>query len=246
VNKNRLQQFEGGSFILQPNKKRKNNMLPDDGNQQQPAGGTESPASSPSGGQGQQLSPDVDALMKRLDDQDKLIRGLQKGIDKRFERQDGNIKRILELKEQGLDERGIERELLLDSLIAGQRQDAPPPTPEGNERQGQAADVESAFKVLEEYSLPQNDPDFIALVRQSSRMDKTAFEAKVKDFVLGKVKPPKSANPADVVQPPARSGAQGVNVDQLNAELSRLAVTPSAPGAMQRMVEIQKQLREAG
>src|SRR5688572_3088217 len=119
-------------------------MLPDDGKDTGLSGGTEQPTSSPSDKSPQQLSPDVSALVNEVTELKKELRGLQKGADKRFERQDQSIKRILELKEQGLDERGIERELLLDSLIAGQRQDAPPQTPVGNERQGQAPDVESA------------------------------------------------------------------------------------------------------
>lgn len=219
-------------------------MLPnDDGNQEQPTGGTESPTSSPSGGQGQQLS-DVSALVKSVEELRKELRGIQKGTDKRFERQDSNIKRILELKEQGLSESQIQRELVLDRLIGGQ--DTPPAEPVGNENSKQAADVESAFRTVEEYGLSQNDPDFIALLRQSSKLEKTAFDAKVKDFVLGKVKPPKPANPADVVQSPATRGATSVDVDKLSAEITQLYKTPSAPGAMARITEIQKQLKEAG
>ncbi len=220
-------------------------MLPnDDGNQEQPTGGTESPASSPSGGQqGQQLS-DVSALVSEVKELRKELRGIQKGTDKRFERQDGNIKRILELKEQGLSEPQIKRELYLDSLMQGQ--DAPPAEPVGNGNGRQAPDVESAFRTVEEYGLSQNDPEFITLLRGVSKMDKAAFDVKVKDFVLGKVKPQKPANPADVVQSPARAGATSVDVDKLSGELSQLAKTPSAPGAMARITEIQKQLKEAG
>jgi hypothetical protein len=219
--------------------------LIDDGNQEQPTGGTESPTSSPSGSQqGQHLSPDVSALVKEVTELKKELRGIQKGTDKRFERQDSNIKRILELKEQGLNESQIQRELVLDRLIG--TQDAPPAEPVGNEAGRQAPDVESAFRTVEEYNLSQNDPDFIALLRQSSKMDKAAFDTKVKDFVLGKVKPQKPANPADVIQSPATRGAQGVDVGRLSAELNQLYKNPSAPGAMQRITEIGKQLKEAG
>jgi hypothetical protein len=195
-------------------------MLPnDDGNQQQPTGGQEQPTSAPSGGQqGQQLS-DVSALVKQIGDLEKQIRGLQKGTDKRFERQDSDIKRILELKEQGLSEPQIQRELLLDQLISSQV--APPATPVGNVSQGQAPDIESAFRTVEEYGLSQNDPDFIALLRGVSKMDKAAFDVKVKDFVLGKVKPPKPPNPADVVQAPARAGATDKSVDALTDEYKK-------------------------
>jgi hypothetical protein len=220
--------------------------LIDDGNQEQPTGGTESPTSSPSGSQqGQQLS-DVSALVKTVEELRKELRGIQKGTDKRFEKFGGDIKRVLELKEQGLDENGIKRELFLDSLIAGQGQDAPPPTPGGTESARQAPDVESAFRTVEEYELSTNDPEFLALLRGVSRMDKATFDAKVKDYILGKKKPPKPANPADVVQSPARGGAQSVDVGKLSAELNQLYKNPSAPGAMQRIAEIGKQLKEAG
>jgi hypothetical protein len=221
--------------------------LIDDGNQEQPTGGTESPTSSPSGSQqGQHLSPDVSALVKTVEELRKELRGIQKGTDKRFEKFGGDIKRVLELKEQGLDENGIKRELFLDSLIAGQGQDTPPSTPGGTESQRQAPDVESAFRMVEEHELSTNDPEFLALLRGVSRMDKTTFDAKVKDYILGKKKPPKPANPADVVQSPARGGAQSVDAGKLSAELNQLYKNPSAPGAMQRIAEIGKQLKEAG
>ena len=194
-------------------------MLPnDDGKDTTSTGGAEQPTSPPSETSPQQLSS-VDALVKTVEELRKELRGVQKGTDKRFEKFGGDIKRILELKEQGLDENGIKRELFLDNLIAGQGQDTPPPPPAGSgSGAGQAPDVESAFKTLEEYSLSQNDPDFLVLLRQSSRMDKTTFDAKVKDFVLGKVKPPKPANPADVVQSPARAGATEKSKEALTDE----------------------------
>jgi hypothetical protein len=192
--------------------------LIDDGNQEQPTGGQEQPTSAPSGGQqGQQLS-NVDALVKTVEELRKEIRGIQKGTDKRFERQDDNIKRILELKEQGLSEPQIKRELYIDSLMQGQ--DTPPQAPGGTESARQAPDVESAFRTVEEYELSTNEPDFIALLRTSSKLDKAAFDAKVKDYILGKKKPPKPANPADVVQAPATAAAS-VNGDT-GAKIARL------------------------
>lgn len=227
------------------NLERENEMTPnDDGNLEQPTGGQEQPTSAPSGGQGQQLSG-VDALVKRIEELEKSNRGLQKGIDKRFERQESSIKRILELKEQGLTESQIERELWIDQQIKGQ--DAPPPPPAGSGTEGgQAPNVESAFKTVEEYGLSTNDADFLNLVRKSGNMTAGEFDMKVKAFVLEKVKPPKPANPADVVQAPATRGATSVNTDALIAEVSQLYKNPSKPGAMARIAEIQKQLKEAG
>lgn len=216
----------------------------DDGNLEQPTGGQEQPTSAPSGSDGQQLSG-VDALVKELNDLRKEVRGLQKGTDKRFERQDSNIKRILELREAGMNESQIERELWIDQQIKGN--DAPPPSPVGNRDEGgQAPSVESAFKTVEEYGLSANDPDFLNLIRKSGNMAAGEFEGKVKEYVLGKVKPPKPANPADVVQSPARAGATSVNVDALSVELNQLYKNPSKPGAMARITEIQEQLKKAG
>jgi hypothetical protein len=216
----------------------------DDGNLEQPTGGQEQPTSAPSGGQGQQLS-DVGTLVKQIEELGKQVRGLQKGTDKRFERQESNIKRILELREAGMNETQIERELWIDQQIKGH--EAPPPSPVGNGNEGgQAPNVESAFKTVEEYGLSANDPDFINLIRKSGNMKPNDFDAQVKEYVLGKVKPPKTANPADVVQPPVRAGATSVNTDALSVEMAQLYKNPSKPGAMARIAEIQKALKEAG
>ena len=221
----------------------------DDGNQEQPTGGTESPTSSPSGGQGQQLSPDVSALVKQVDDLKKEIRGLQKGTDKRFEKFDGNIKRILELKEQGLTEPQIQRELWIDQQMQGQNPH--PPEPVGNENSRQAPDVESAFRKLEEYQLPQDDANFLALIRRSSGMDKTAFEVEVNNYVLGKVKPQKPANPADVVQSPVTSAAVGErSASQLEAdyqkEIAAIAQTHKGDAKIKAITDLKTKYREAG
>lgn len=190
-------------------------LLPDEGNQEQPTGGAESPASQTSGGQGQPL-PDVSALARRLDEQDKLIRGLQKGTDKQIAQVNSNVKRILELKEQGLNEEQIKRELWIDQQMQGQTPH--PQAPVGNESARQAPDVESAFKKLEEYNLDQNDQEFISLVRQSSRLDKAAFDEQVNGYVLGKLKPQKPANPSDVVQSPVTGGQQPKSQTALTQE----------------------------
>jgi hypothetical protein len=224
-------------------------MLPnDDGNQEQPAGGAESPASPPSGGQqGQHLSPDVGALMSEVKELRKELRGIQKGTDKRFERQDDNIKRILELKEQGLSEPQIKRELYIDSLMQGQS--ASPAEPVGNENSRQAPDVESAFRKLEEYSLPQNDSDFLTLLRKNSKVDNATFQREVDSYILGKVKPPKPANPADVVQAPARQSSQ-TSTDQLQADYNKardnIAQTMKGDAKVRALSELKLKYREAG
>jgi hypothetical protein len=195
----------------------------DDGNLEQPTGGQEQPTSAPSGGQGQQLS-NVDALVKQIEELGKQVRGLQKGTDKRFERQESNIKRILELREAGMNESQIERELWIDQQIKGH--DAPPPSPAGSGTEGgQAPSIESAFKTVEEYGLSANDPDFINLIRKSGNMND--FDAQVKEYVLGKVKPPKPANLADVVQSPVKTAATSDDSAAKIAKLSQLQKQPT-------------------
>lgn len=221
--------------------------LIDDGNQQQTPGGTESPTSSPSVSNGQRLS-NVDALVKRVEELEKANRGLQKGIDKRFERQDSNIKRILELKEQGLNESQIARELWIDQQIQGQ--EAPPQPPVGNERARQATDTGSAFSVadaiaeIEGYNLPVDGSDVINLLR-----DKQLSKEKVKDYILGKVKPPKPANPADVVQAPAARKTD-TGPAQLKAnydkEIANIAQTMRGDAKIKAISDLKVKYREAG
>ena len=201
-------------------------LLPDEGNQEQPTGGAESPTSPTSGSQQGQPLPDVSALVKRIDEQEKLIKGLQKGTDKQIAQVNSNIKRILELKEQGLNETQIQRELFVDQLMQGQAP-SPQTAPVGNESGRQAPDVESftaadAIQQIEKYNLPVNDSSVLELLR-----DRNLTSGKVKDFILQKVAPQKPANPADVVQSPVKGGAQTSDVAPLIAELNEWQKTPS-------------------
>jgi hypothetical protein len=209
----------------------------DDGNLELPTGGTEPPTSQPSSGQGQQLS-DVGALVKQVEALQKEIRGLQKGTDKRLERQESNIKRILELKEQGLSETQIQRELWIDSQI--QVQEAPPPPPVGNGKDvGQAPSVESAFKAVEAYNLSTNDPDFLNLIRSGKYGSQ-----EVNQYILGKVKPPPPASPAGVIQAPAITPSTGSNAPEKIARLAELQRQPTRNRA--EIAKLVQELDEAG
>jgi hypothetical protein len=125
----------------------------DEGNLGQPSGGAEPSTSQTSGSPSQPLPEYVKTLMDRLDEQDKFIKGLQKGTDKRFERQEGNIKRILELKDRGLDEAQIERELFIDQLYQGQKAPEAKPTPDKSDK-ASGFDISAIDAALE---LPAND-----------------------------------------------------------------------------------------
>ena len=59
-----------------------------------------------------------------------LIKGLQKGTDKQIGQVRADVKRILELKESGLNEAQIQRELAVDALL---EQGTPTKTVVGND-----------------------------------------------------------------------------------------------------------------
>lgn|SRR3990167_7947666 len=106
-----------------------------------------SPASD---GTSQPLPEYVTAILTKLGEQDKLIRGLQKGTDKQIgqlkSEYKSEIKRILELKEKGLDEDQIQRELWIDSQMT-------PSAPAG--QNSESLDINAIDRVLE---LPNDDP----------------------------------------------------------------------------------------
>jgi len=109
-------------------------------------GEQEQPTSEPSQPTGQLSREDVQALIARLDEQDKLIKGLQKGTDKQIGQVRDNVKRILELKEKGLDESQINRELFLDTLMDSQNTPAAPVV--GKQPEQPSLDVNAVVKAM--------------------------------------------------------------------------------------------------
>ncbi len=136
-------------------------MLPNtqpEGNPQAPAGGTEPPASSPSGAQGQPLPDYVVALQGQVESLTKMVQGVQKGTDKQIGQVRGDIKRILELGGKGLDETQIQRELYIDSLVSSQN--TPVQQPVGNVQPNTGLDTEAVINSLK---FEPNDPALAAL-----------------------------------------------------------------------------------
>lgn len=121
---------------------------PDEGNQSTSAGATEQPTPSASGEAGQPLPDTLKMVLDRLDEQGKLIKGLQKGTDKQIGQVRSDVKRILELKEQGLTESQINRELFVDSLMQGQTVTSADPVGK-QEQGGPDFDVESTLKAMQ-------------------------------------------------------------------------------------------------
>jgi hypothetical protein len=130
--------------------------LPLDGNQTA-TGATEPPASPPSQSQGQLSQEQIKAILDNQARLEQQIKGIQKGTDKQIGQVRSDVKRILELRERGLDETQIQRELFVDSLI---EQGAQPKPVAGNDGAGQSLDADAVLKAL---NFPENDVALNAL-----------------------------------------------------------------------------------
>jgi hypothetical protein len=125
----------------------------DEGNLGQSSGGAEPSTSQTSDSSSQPLPAYVKTIIERLDKQDVFLRGLQKGTDKQIGQVKSDIKRVLELKDRGLDETQIERELFIDSLYQGQKAPEVKPTPDKSDKTS-GFDISAIDAALE---LPAND-----------------------------------------------------------------------------------------
>ena len=174
---------------------------PNEGNQTT-AGATQPPVapSSPVAGQ---LSPDE---IKALRELPTLVKGLQKGTDKQIGQVRADIKRILELKESGMNEQQIQRELALDAIL--EQGNAAKPLVGNEGQQAQSLDTVDKSKVLAELELDANDPVVLPLL--SLNGDK--FEAAATKVALQRAKQPKpspaSASALQGHQAPPADGAK--------------------------------------
>lgn len=213
-------------------------MLPNstEATPQQPAGGAEQPTSQPSGSA--EANPLLDAikgLESRIGQQDALIKSLQSGNDKRFGKHDTDIKRILELSGQGLNETQIQRELFIDQLQQGQS--APQPAqPQGNgQPQAQTFDVDGVLKTLQ---FAENDPALAALKIKYSgnpqELVKAAADLRIQQF--------QSPNPSPATGLSQTGGQSGgaVDYDALAAEYETLSRNPAVN--FERMSQIQTEM----
>jgi hypothetical protein len=188
------------------------------------------------------LLPQLEQIIERKvqSTKDKRISEIEKVLG-------GRSKILAELEEAGVPiTKEVRAEMRIRELEErlNQPQSQPAPASVDGSTQQKAAVTEAIAK-LSEYGLSSNDPAFIELLR-GKYANRDAFDKAVLSHVVTKIAPPKPANPADVVQSPARGGAQSVDAGKLSAELNQLYKNPSAPGAMQRIAEIGKQLKEAG
>jgi len=141
-------------FLFTFTKERKYTMTGTvEGNEVQPTGEQGTPNPAASGGTSQPL-PDVQALQTELRELRKLMTGVQKGSDKQIGQIRNDVKRILELKDSGLSEAQINRELQLDALLNGQNPASETVTQGSVQNQG-SLDVSLIDNLLD---IPANDP----------------------------------------------------------------------------------------
>jgi hypothetical protein len=219
-------------------------MLPNsqtEGNPGSATGAAEQPTSPTSAGQSQPLPEYVTALQSQVAELTTQLRGIQKGTDKQIGQVRGDIKRILELKEKGLDETGIQRELFLDQLMTGQN--APVQQPIGNGQQPNAViDVESVVTSLQ---FQPNDPALAALKKKYASDPQGLLKAAA-DLRLGQLSSP---NPNPATAPSLTSSTPpppppNIDVEALQQEQSKLMREPSKN--YKRLNEIKQDLAKAG
>jgi hypothetical protein len=209
---------------------------PDEGNPQEAGGGA--PAQ-PSASQAQPLTADLSALEQRLSQLEasnlrlkKENETLQSGKDKRWNEYEPLLSRLKA--KYGEDEvNGIERDALLDQLLA-ERRGQPQPTTLSPARVDEPAAQVEAQKFVSQYNLDPNDP-VVAAMLQRRYANEEAAELAVARIVRSKLQPPPSVGPSPLggqPQPPTKK------VDELTAEYKKemLATPRGAAGNAAREV----------
>lgn len=128
---------------------------PDEGKTPASAGGAGQSTPPASEQESQPLPEWAKAILKRLDDTEKLAKGVQKGTDKQIKNQvNSSIDRILELAGEGKSKAQIERELWIDSLMQGKEGDDDGATSDKSSKSN-SPDI---VKVIDEvFAFPEND-----------------------------------------------------------------------------------------
>lgn len=219
-------------------------MLPNnqnEGNSQGAAGAAEQPTSPTSAPDSQPLPDYVVSLQHQVADVQKLVQGIQKGTDKQIGQVRTDVKRILELQAQGLNETQINRELWIDQQMSGQ-QSAPIQPTAGSGRQDTGIDVESIVASLQ---FQPNDPALAALKIKYAGDPQGLIKAAA-DLRLAQVQTP---NPSPATLPSQIPGnppppPSNVDVTALQQEQSVLMREPSKNHA--RLRQIREELKKAG
>lgn len=144
------------------------------------------------------------------------IRGQQKGTDKRFGQMQGDIKRILELKDQGLDESQIQRELWIDRQMNPPVEQNPPVTPTpGTGSANIGFDVEN---IVRDFFEP-NDPS-LASLRQKHGGNQAEFLKEAMRLGIEKAKTP-NPSPASILSQTGQAYT-GLTPEQADERLQQL------------------------
>lgn len=210
-------------------------IVPDEGNPQD-VGGNGSASQQPSQPTDQPLG-DVTAMQKRIDELEKLYKGIQKGNDKvnaRVEQKIDNLSRILDLAKEGKSKDEIEERLILDEILR-ERKSSTPAVASGEPRQS-GVDI---LDVAKQLNLDMNDKDIAAAVASGNVVN-------VMKVAMSKVSTP-SPSPADA--PPLLGGAAQPRMKEEEAnqkllQLDALSREPTKNAAQLRA--LQKELKEAG
>lgn len=204
-------------------------------------GAAEQPTSPASGAQASSLPDYVTALQSQVSELQGVVKGLQKGTDKRFGQMDTNIKRILELKDQGLNETQIQRELWIDSQMTPQQQNAPVQQPVGNVQTNQGIDVEPIITSLQ---FQPNDPALAALKIKYAG-DPQGMVKAAADLRFSQLSTPNPSTGTGLPISGGQAQVDGLNaqqVEQLSMKLNRLYDNYSANE--QQIKSIERQLDE--
>lgn len=207
-----------------------------EGNGQTTTGATEQPTSSASVSAPAPLPDYVIALQQQIAQFETQLRGIQSGADKQISQVRGDVKRILELSQKGLDESQIQRELWIDAQMT-QPPNSQALPPAGTGPKGQGIDTEGLLAALQ---FPPNDPALAAL-RIRHAADPQAFITAAASLRLSQLQSP---NPSPGTGLPSDSSAPGaqVNLDALAAEYEQLAINPAVN--FERMLAIQQEMEK--
>lgn len=166
------------------------------------------------------LLPQLEQIIERKvqSTKDKRISDIEKALG-------GRNKILAELESEGVN---IPKEVRtqmqireLEERLAQQPAQPAPASVDGSTQQKAA--VSEAIAELNRYGLDPNDAGFIELLR-GKYANRADFDLKVSRYVVGKLAPPKPANPADVVQAPVKSGATEKSPAQLEQDYQKEAM----------------------
>lgn len=201
-------------------------------------------------------STDADAIVSKL--LEKLTPVIEQTVDRQVQsKRDkwiGKIQKTLgskvdllaELEEQGVTiPKEVRSEIRMRELEERLAEPSAQPAPRSVDGStGQKAAVTEALAELNKYGLNSNDPAFIELLR-GNYANRDAFDKAVYGHIVAKLAPPKPANPADVVQPPATAQANGSG--DTATKIARLAELQKQPTKYRNEIkQLAEELDKAG